>query len=312
MRGFIFLTILGTLLLGCGRPRPDDTDTAMLLPETIGDWVKDASPVTYDRETIFDYINGAGEVYRSYAFERVVVARYQSPEGLGIAVELFDMGKPDDAYGVFSYAREQEEAGIGSGFERRGSILCFWQDRYYVCAAAEHRDPDPGPLLEEMAKGVARHLPAAGERPALVDLLPVDGLIPLSERFFHNHQTLNYHYYLVRENVLNLSSGTDAVLGRYRPGSSILLIVEYGAEEAATEALASFRHFIAQNSVSANTVGEVPEGESDQETMNTEHWKYVSSTQKGRFVVCALNGDEAAQVEALMERASGTLVEIGD
>ncbi|MCJ7628218.1 MAG: hypothetical protein MUO50_07495, partial [Longimicrobiales bacterium] len=88
----------------------------MLLPKTIGEWVKQDAPLTYDRETIFDYINGAGEVYRSYAFSHVLVDRYErsGAQDQGVTVELFDMGNPEDAFGVFSYAREQEEAGIGA------------------------------------------------------------------------------------------------------------------------------------------------------------------------------------------------------
>ena len=322
---------LGSLLLGCGAPETELLDSPMLLPEALDDWVREADPVIYDRETIFDYINGAGEVYRSYAFKDVVVARYENPEGLAVAVELFDMGNPADAYGVFSYAREQEEMGIGAAYERRGSVLCFWQDRFYVCVSAEQRDPDPGPIIEEAARGVSVQLPAAGQRPALVDMLPTEGLRPLSERFFHLHQTLNYHYYLVRENVLNLSAETDAVLGRYQPGSAILLIVDYKDERAAADALVSFRHLIAQNDVSAEpsdgTVGEnvsaetrdhraergeTSAAESGQQLSNTETWKFVSSAQLGRFVVVALNGENEAAVETLVESASRNFMEIGN
>jgi hypothetical protein len=281
----------------------------MLLPGAINDWEKEASPVTYDRETIFDYINGAGEVYRSYGFEDVVVARYENPQGLAFTVEIFDMGDPADAYGVFSYAREQEEAGIGAAYERRGSILCFWQDRYYVCVAAEQRDPDPGPLLEEAARVLSEQLPPPGPRPALVEMLPTEGLLPLSERFFHLHQTLNYHFYLVRENVLNLSVETDAVLGRYQPGSAILLIVDYGEEGPASDALDSFRHLAAQNRVSAETSGAAEGSESGLETLNTSNWNRIGSVQQGRFVVIVLNGESQSTVESLVQRTIETISE---
>ena len=66
------LAVLGVGLMACGESEPDSPDAAMLLPERVGDWVREAQTTTYDRETIFDYINGAGEVYRSYAFDQVV------------------------------------------------------------------------------------------------------------------------------------------------------------------------------------------------------------------------------------------------
>jgi hypothetical protein len=93
-------------------------------------------------------------------------------------------------------------------------------------------------------------------------MLPTEGLRPLSERYFHLHQTLNYHYYLARENVLNLSPETDAVLGRYQPGSMILLIIDYEDEGPAADALVSFGDLIAQNRVSGDVSAAIKREES--------------------------------------------------
>ena len=260
----------------------------MLLHESINDWVREDATITYDRETIFDYINGAGEVYRSYAFSQVVVARYERPGIDAFSVELFDMGNAEDAYGVFSYAREQEEMGIGGGFERRGSILCFWQDRYYVCVAAEERADDTGALLEEIARGISAQLPPPGAPPPLVSMLPSEGLIPHSERFFHLHQTLNYNYYLVRENVLNLSPDTDALMARYQPGSTYLLVIVYQNEGAAADALSSFRSQILPAAGSA-------------ETVEREEGKFTTTAQRGRFVVVVLDAVSAEAADSLRQ-----------
>ena len=309
MRALWAIAAIGPLLVGCSGSETETVDTAMLLHENLGDWVKKPDPVIYDRENIFDYINGAGEVYLSYAFDHVIVARYENPAGLAVRVELFDMGNAADAYGVYSYALEEEETGIGSAFVRGGSVLCFWQDRFYICVAAEQRDPDPSPIIEEVARAVSQGLPEAGARPSLVDLLPTEGLRPLSERYFHLHYTLNYHYDLARANILNLSAETDAVLGRYRPGSTILLIIDYGDEGAARETLISFRQFVAQNRASAETqeTPEAQQGETDRQTLSTAKWKYVSSAQQGRFLLVALNGEDKAAVEALIDAASGNI-----
>ncbi len=160
-----------------------------------------------------------------------------------------------------------------------------------------------------MARGISRELPEAGTRPSLVDMLPAEGLRPFSERYFHLHQTLNYHYYLVRENVLNLSAETDAVLGQYQPGSTILLIIDYGDESAASETLVSFRRFVAQYHVPTE-MQEVPgaqDSETDRQALSTEKWKHVSSAQQGRFLLVALNGGDRVAVEALIDAASATI-----
>ncbi|NIN72217.1 MAG: hypothetical protein GTO46_09935, partial [Gemmatimonadetes bacterium] len=222
------LLLTSAFLHGCGTREPRNTAVIDLLPEQIGSWTRSDAVDTYDRETIFDYIDGAGEVYRSYAFDQVVVAFYTSAQGPDITVELFDMGKPADAYGVFSYAREREETGIGGGYEQKGRVLCFWQERYYVCVAAEERTDDSDRALLDFARAISERLPPASDPPDLVTILPDEGLVAFSQRFFHLHQSLNYHYYLARENILKLSDETDAVLARYAPGSTYLLLVRYG------------------------------------------------------------------------------------
>jgi hypothetical protein len=269
----------------------------MLLPDRVSDWTRQESSVTYDRETIFDYIDGAGEVYRSYAFRDVAVAHYARSGSPGITVELFDMGTTEDAYGVFAHGREREEVGIGGGFERHGGVLCFWQARFYVCVAAEQPAAQTEAAVEEIARAVARNLPPPVTRPSMVDLLPPDGLVPFSDRFFHLHQSLNYHYYLQRENVLNLTTETDAVLARYAPGSTHLLIVRYESADAAADALSSFRAQYVRGS--------------DRQTVVTERGTYVSSNVHDRFVAVVLDADSETAADALLEVATERITQLG-
>jgi hypothetical protein len=288
---------LGAALSGCGASEADSAATAMHLPDHVSDWTRQESSVTYDRETIFEYIDGAGEVYRSYAFRDVAVAHYTRSGSPGITVELFDMGTTEDAYGVFVHGREHEEAGIGGGFERRGGVLCFWQDRFYVCVAAEQPAAHMAAAVEEIARAIARNLPPPVTRPFMVDLLPPDGLVPFSDRFFHLRQSLNYHYYLQRENVLNLSAETDAVLARYAPGSTHLLIVRYESVDAAADALRSFREQYVRSS--------------GRQTVVTERGTYVSSDVHDRFVAVVLDADSETAADALLEAATERIAQLG-
>jgi hypothetical protein len=263
----VALALASAALLGCGDQESDSTMTAMaeLLPERVADWTR-GEPVAYDRETIFDYIDGAGEVYRSFAFSQVQVAVYTRPDAPDITVELFDMGNPADAYGVFSYTREREESGLGGGYERKGRVLCFWQDRYYVCVASEERTEDSDRAVME------------------------------SERFFHLHQSLNYHYYLARENILNLGPEADAMLARYAPGSTYLLVVDYGSEGDAAAAASSFKQAYLPDS-------------DDSETVRTENGKFTSYEQRDRYVVVVLDAESLAAAKDLRQAAVNRLTQ---
>lgn len=284
----VALVLASTALSGCARREPDSTTVLDLLPAQIDSWTRGDPAAFYDRETIFDYINGAGEVYRSYAFDQVVVVVYTSAQGPEITVELFDMGNPADAYGVFSYARENEETGIGGGYEQKGRVLCFWQDRYYTCVAAEERSDDSDRALLQFARAISERLPPESDPPDLVSMLPREGLVPFSERFFHLHQSLNYHYYLARENIFGLSDETDAVLARYAPGSTYLLLVRYANEGDAAGAASSFRQ------------GYLPEaGES--RPVETENGAFLSYGRRGRFLVVVLDAVSEDAADALLQ-----------
>jgi len=83
------------------------------LPDKTQAWRLQDSSATYDRSTIFQYIDGAGEVFLAYDFRAVEVHRYARAEHPDVKVELFDMGSSEEAYGIFSHSREEETAGIG-------------------------------------------------------------------------------------------------------------------------------------------------------------------------------------------------------
>jgi len=281
---------------GCSGRAADDSslDLDRLLPQQISNWTRVESSVTYDRETIFDYINGAGEVYRSYDFGEVLISRYTSQDKPEVTVELFDMGNPSDAYGVFSYARESEQIGIGGGYEQKGRVLCFWQDRFYICVSTEERTSDSDQDLTAVARSISQQLPSTTSLPDLVNKLPTEGLVRFSERFFHLHQSLNYHYYLARENLFNLSAETNAVMARYAPGATYLLLIEYTNEGEAIEALTSFKGLYLPDAGNSSTV-------------ETENGKFVSFAQNGRLLAVVLDSDSDTVANELLQKALGDL-----
>ena len=281
---------------GCGGSEGRSSAMIDRLPAQINEWTRTDSVDRYDRETIFDYINGAGEVYRSYGFGEVVVARYLGEERPDLIVELFDMGNPSDAYGVFSYSREEEERGVGGGYEQRGRVLCFWQDRYYVCIAMDGAPAESDTGLLEAARVVSGRLPPTTDRPDLISKLPTEGRIRCSERFFHLHHSLNYHYYLARENILDLGADTDVVLARYEPGTTYLLVSKYGSEDNATRALLSFREGYLPDSTGAVSVP-------------TENGRFVSSRHIGTYVVVVLDALSEAGATSLLQATVNGLTE---
>ena len=105
------------------QPIPSDVQrAAAFIPPTVGPYVSEADQ-TFDAETIFGYIDGAGEVYRSYNMKFLVSRRFHKDGKPDIVVDLFDMGSPEDAFGVFTHDLDGEDAGIGQGSNYKAGLL---------------------------------------------------------------------------------------------------------------------------------------------------------------------------------------------
>ncbi len=72
------------------------------LPLEVLGWKQSGTVQRISRETIFDYMDGAGELYIGYRFRELEVREYESEKNGPILVELYFMESPDDAFGLLS------------------------------------------------------------------------------------------------------------------------------------------------------------------------------------------------------------------
>ena len=227
-------------MVGCKKERP--TSLVDIFPgrDALSGWTRADDLLTFDHDNLFDLVNGQAESFFAYAFEQVAVGRYENTEGEVLDIELWQLATPADAYGLFTSSISGSPADIGNAGdaepERR---LAFWQDRYYVHVRGRQKLPDAE--LWRFAEAISGALPSGGERPALVDRLPPDGLVDRSAIFFHQEISIQDHLWLGGENVLGLSPETDGVLARYDVGGGVahLLLVLYPDAEAASAGLAA-------------------------------------------------------------------------
>jgi hypothetical protein len=96
----------------------------------------------YNRDNIFDYMNGEADVYLPLGFSLLYTERYRKPgTGKLILVEVYDMGSSNGAEGVFdAYSRKggRRVEGIGSAAWTDNSLILFWRSKYFFRVA-----PDP-------------------------------------------------------------------------------------------------------------------------------------------------------------------------
>ena len=265
MRVFIFplLMLVTVLLMGIGpafsvESNAKKIEMKKLLPVEVGTYKSEGNDQFYDRQTTFRYMDGAAELYRSFAFKLLLVRRYLKANAPAIIVELFDMGSSEDAFGVFSFETEGEDVRVGQGSDYGGGLLRFWQGKFFVNVYAEQEASSTTQDVLELGKGVASSIKHEGQKPKLINYLPGEGLAERSIRYFHLHQSLNYHYFVSHENILHLGNQTSAVLATYQPteqkGKTFLLLIQYPARKLAGEALQSFAKAYMPESLSSRVI----------------------------------------------------------
>jgi hypothetical protein len=214
------------------------------IPRKILDWQASEKDQTYDRKTIFDYMDGGAEVYLAFDFREVFARTYKAPSGYDIILDIFDMGAPEEAYGIFSCDRQDSEAGVGQESTFGPGLLRFWQGRYFVSISSAGDEQKTGEAILELGKAVVPHLGPPGEVPRLLQLLQPDGLIKSKTSYFHGSISLSNRYFVASENILRLERGkTDCVFAEYSDGSEEtikLLLVRYPDEQQAQAARRSF------------------------------------------------------------------------
>ena len=268
------------------------------LPLESGGWKWDRKDLNYNRRTIFDYIDGAGELYLSYNFQGVRVRRFEKPGQPSIIAELFDMGSSEEAYGVFSFERQDEDAGIGQGAEFGGGLLRFWKGKFFVSVYAEGDGPEVEPAILSLGREVANSIKMTGPLPKLISVLPDGqaGLVEKSIRYLHSHVLLNQRFFVANQNILHLSPKTDAVLAPYlREGKKIhLLLIRYFTPKEAEAALQSFKKAY------------MPEA-GEKETLQTEDKRWTGARRQKEFILIVFGAPREASARELIQATENNL-----
>lgn len=218
-------------------------DGTIKWPSEASGWKKMEEAARYQGRAIFDYMDGAGEVYLAYDFNELKVYRYVREGHPDLIAELFRMGSAYDAFGVFSWDRQDPDAGIGQGSEFGGGLLRFWKGRYFVSIYGEGEGKEQEQAVLAIGRSLASSVVETGEPPRLIRALPDEHRVQESVKFVRSHVLLNQRCFISNENILGLGPDTEAVFARYDLGKdrTFVLVVAYPTGTKAKSALAAFR-----------------------------------------------------------------------
>jgi hypothetical protein len=226
------------------------------LPGRIDGWTMTERLQIDTREALYDYIDGGAELYISYGFKNALSFRYTKEGQPDVTAEIFDMGNSADAFGIYSQTRDKEEKDYGQGSYYVSGAQFFWKGKYWVSLITGETTDESVQLLHTLAATLDRELAETGETPAILSVLPAEGLVPGGYLYFHHYIWLNSYYFIASENILDINENTPAVLAKYGGPEERLyfMAIQYPDSAKAEQALAAFGRYFFPEGLTGNCI----------------------------------------------------------
>jgi len=178
----VFLSLSASIFAQESKP---SAGLKAMLPE-IMDWSFQEEPQTYIPGTLFEYIDGASEAYLSYDFKELIVGNYQKKGSeTTLTLEIYNMGTPLNAFGIFSSERfpESPEAGLGVAGYLEEEVLNFIAGPYYIKLICYNGQENTPQYLKLFASEVEKKIKDKGSLPDIFKCFPEEGRVKNSEKY---------------------------------------------------------------------------------------------------------------------------------
>lgn len=230
----------------------------------------------YKADSLYQYIDGGADIYLLYDFRMLLHQDFKSGSA-EVTADVYDMGKREDAFGIYAAERSPKYKFVPIGVEgnRSKGIFNFVQDHYYVKLQATGTNADP--LLDPLARTLSQRIGGAHTAPALLLKLPREHKIEHSEQY-------------VRKDPLGHSFLAPSYIAGYAWGSQegklvVSVADDPGAAKARLDQLA--KHF--QQTGSCTGAKDLGDGGIRAKNSFEGSWIVVT---RGRYLVALVNPPE--------------------
>lgn len=193
-----------------------------LLPKDgeITDWVRAGKPTTYNTETLYRDRVVPTKIYHHYGFQRQAEVEYQSPKFGSvpfILLEIFDMGTPENAFGMFSvnsYPHPKFEW-VGCKAIITGKSLRFWKGKYFIQIEGYAIATGIREGMVSLARVTAKKIQDPPQKIPFLELLPTQH-IRGSEKLFYTNWALHEVYMSAPKITPQLTDKSIGILAQYK------------------------------------------------------------------------------------------------
>ena len=150
-------------------------------------WTLKDKVALFDKDTLFDHINGEAELYFPYGFDMLATATYMNRKNteVWIVADVYRMASLLDAFGIYSNYRKADAPSVRVGAEGfvSSSQLMFYQDRYFVRLQVTGATSLEQDVFLACARSVSKKLPFNASPAGELEALKIPGIVPKTERY---------------------------------------------------------------------------------------------------------------------------------
>lgn len=226
------------------------------------DWVQSRAPSTYEGKTLYLDRPTSPDLYYAYGFQRQAEVEYQTPRFGSkplILLEIFDMGAPENALGIYNFHTypQAKFEWVGSKAMLSGGYLRFAKGRYFIEIEGYEFATGISEAMVALAKSIASEIKDPPPEPRMLTLLP-SNKVSGSVKLFRSNWTLRQIYSTLPVNVPELNDTALGVSARYRNNANstnwmdaqIVFIIRFSDTSAAESAYTRYRDSVMTAAVS--------------------------------------------------------------
>jgi len=268
-------------------------------PPIVEGWHYSELPEIYDRETLYDYINGKARAYLDYGFVKlnhVQFAQPGSPAKRGVIdVDVYDMGSPTGAFGIYSLERGED---LPRHYRKRlgymiDSARFFWKGRHYVTITSPDTSPDTIDAVKSLSLYLESSVPGGTESVPVLEAIPEKGKVHESEQYFAVN--LMGHEFM---------GGGFVALYQEKGNRFKLFLSPKESSEAAGEALRQLRESLRDSGEIIREVGDIGQSAFLAKDSYVGMWLVSVS---GNYIVGAVGFDDEALARGLLTELTRSL-----
>lgn len=224
----VLIIMISAVFLFCEAP-----GMGGFFPDVDG-WSKKGAPEFYNPDNLYEYIDGAAEVFLSYDFRNLASLSYQNGAKHTLTIDIYQHSNANNGYGI--YSQEMPTKGnflpIGAqGYYEQG-VLNFFKGKYYVKISSFDLGDNDQAVLTNFAKAIAQKIDGQTTFPNALQCFPEKDKIEGSRKY-------------IASNFLGHSFLHSAFVGDYQVGDKKLqlFVIETATPEAAAEIVSAYKDF---------------------------------------------------------------------